>query len=378
MIDTALFGIALRERGFNFFTGVPCSHLEPLINDTLNNGMYVMATNEGDAVALAAGAHIGGKKTVVLMQNSGLTNAVSPLTSLNYNFRIPVLGFVSFRGEPGISDEPQHELMGQITPQMLDLMQVKWEFLSLSMEEIADQLDRACAVLDQNTPFFFVVKKDTFLKTTLQAQSLPQALSTTIFHSSAPDAFPTRYDSLTCINQLKTKSTVIVATTGKTGRELYTIEDSEQHLYMVGSMGCVSAVGMGIAMSKPTCQVITIDGDGALLMRLGVMATNAAYHPPNLLHIVLDNNTHDSTGGQFTVSHNVNFTQIGAAVGYPRCVGVSTLEALTDEILQWFSFPQLTCLVLKIAKGSISTLGRPKSKPYQVKERLCRFLTHVD
>ena len=111
MIDTQKFGEELKNIGYDFYSGVPCSFLKDLINYAINNCEYVMAANEGDAVATCAGAQIAGRKTVVLMQNSGLGNAVSPLTSLNQIFKIPVLGFVSLRGEPGVADEPQHDLM---------------------------------------------------------------------------------------------------------------------------------------------------------------------------------------------------------------------------------------------------------------------------
>ena len=115
MLNTATFGNELKAMGFDFYAGVPCSFLKSLINYAINECYYVMAANEGDAVAIASGSKLGGRKAVVLMQNSGLTNATSPLTSLNYTFKLPVLGFVSLRGEPGLKDEPQHELMGQIT-----------------------------------------------------------------------------------------------------------------------------------------------------------------------------------------------------------------------------------------------------------------------
>src|SRR4029079_366582 len=122
----------------------------------------IAAVNEGDAIAIATGAHLGGRKPVVLMQNSGLTNAVSPLTSLNYPFQIPVLGFVSLRGDASFTDEPQHELMGEITTQMLELMQIKWDYLSPDYNEAKIQIEVTNKWIEGNQPFFFVVKKGTF------------------------------------------------------------------------------------------------------------------------------------------------------------------------------------------------------------------------
>jgi phosphonopyruvate decarboxylase len=170
MINTKRFGMELQKLGFGFYSGVPCSFLKDLINYAINDCEYVAAANEGDAVAIASGAVLAGKKAVVLMQNSGLTNAVSPLVSLNYPFRIPVLGFVSLRGEPGIPDEPQHELMGQITMKLLELMQIKSVCLSTDFTEAKSQLMLAAKYIENNRPFFFVVRKDTFEKEILKEQ----------------------------------------------------------------------------------------------------------------------------------------------------------------------------------------------------------------
>ncbi|WP_036744837.1 phosphonopyruvate decarboxylase, partial [Paenibacillus sp. HGF7] len=291
-MDTKLLGEELKQLGYTFFSGVPCSFLKNLINYAINECDYVAAANEGDAVAIASGAYVGGKKSVVLMQNSGLTNAVSPLTSLNYPFRIPLLGFVSLRGEPGIPDEPQHELMGQITTQMLDLMDVEWQYLSKDLEEAKKQLIQADEHIARNRPFFFVVKKGTFDKVQLRNQQTSIHLNQIRQHAHADHQMPTRYEALAAINSMKDGNTIQLATTGKTGRELYEIEDADNNLYMVGSMGCIGSLGLGLALSQPSKDIFVIDGDGSLLMRMGSLATNGYYQPVNMVHILLDNNAH--------------------------------------------------------------------------------------
>lgn len=159
MIITEQFGAELKKLNFSFYSGVPCSYLKNLINYAINDCNYIAAANEGDAIAIASGACLGGRRSVVLMQNSGLANAVSPLVSLNYPFHIPLLGFVSLRGEPGVPDEPQHELIGCITTQLLELMDIEWQYLSPDIDQAKEQLQQAVQVLDQNRSFFFVVKK---------------------------------------------------------------------------------------------------------------------------------------------------------------------------------------------------------------------------
>lgn len=188
------------------------------------------------------------------------------------------------------------------------------------------------------------------------------------------DQLPTRYEALRVINSLKDHDTVQLATTGKTGRELYELEDAANNLYMVGSMGCVSSLGLGLSLTRPEKSIIAIDGDGALLMRMGNLATNGAYSPPNLLHILLDNQTHDSTGGQQTVSDQIHFTEVAAACGYINAVYVHNLQELEEFIEGWKHDKCLTFLYLKISGGSKKGLGRPKMKPSEVKERLQVFL----
>ncbi len=374
MLDTEIFGSELKKLGFTFYSGVPCSFLKDIINYAINDCEYIAAANEGDAVAIAAGAFIGGKKAVVLMQNSGLTNAVSPLTSLNYPFNLPVLGFVSLRGEEGISDQPQHELMGQITTKMLETMKIKYEYLSCNAEEAKRQLARANDCIEKNQPFFFVVKKGTFKKEALGKQ---EQVSTLYIHKKLKfknDQLPSRFEALHIINSLKDRQTVQLATTGKTGRELYEIEDACNNLYMVGSMGCIGSLGLGLALTRRDKDIVVIDGDGSLLMRMGSLATNGYYHPENMLHILLDNNAYDSTGCQSTVSNNVNFVDIAAACGYTNSIYVHNLEELETYIKAWKKEKKLTFIYIKISKGSKENLGRPKIKPYEVKERLKVFI----
>ncbi len=384
MLDTRKYGDYLKEKGFSFFTGTPCSFLKYLINYGINNTGFVMAANEGDALAIASGAYLGGSKPVVMMQNSGLTNAVSPLTSLNHIFKIPVLGFVSLRGEPGLKDEPQHELMGVITGQLLTDMDIPWEYLSTDEVISREQLDRADKVISTGKSFFFVVKKGTFSEVTIKAEILssksnPGAIiaDSTGNSDRNPDSLPSRLDVLSSIKAEVDSSTVVIISTGKGGRELFELGDMDNNFYMVGSMGCASSIGLGLSLVKPKAKVIVVDGDGAVLMRLGSLATNAFYNPSNLIHILLDNETHDSTGGQFTVSPVVDFPQVASACGYP-VVGVSeTAEGLRSAIVEWKNSPSLTFHSIKIKKGSKKDLGRPTVKPFQVTERLVRFIGRI-
>jgi phosphonopyruvate decarboxylase len=374
MIDLDDFGGLLQARGFDFFSGVPCSFLQGLINHAINRWKYYAAANEADAVAIAAGASLGGRKTAVLFQNSGLTNALSPLTSLNYVFQIPILGFVSLRGEPGTGDEPQHELLGRITAGLLRACRIESLILSGDSIEAAAQLARADELIGQDQSAFFLVRKGIFADEPLRRRLGMPPPSRHLHISPHPPAYPSRREALAVLDDLSDDNTVLLATTGKTGRELFQLRDCASHLYMVGSMGCASSLGLGLALARPEKRFIVIDGDGALLMRMGVLATNGFYRPANLLHVVLDNHSHDSTGGQDTVSGNVCFAAVASHSGYPAAIEAHDLDEFAAGIRQWLDAPQLTLVALPIAKGSTPGLGRPAVKPYEVKQRLMRYV----
>lgn len=372
MIDTALFGALLKKRGFDFYSGVPCSFLKSLINYAVNECEFVMAANEGDAVAICAGAQTTGRKTVVLMQNSGLGNAVSPLTSLNAVFKIPVLGFVSLRGEPGLGDEPQHELMGVITEKMLETMQIDWEYLDSSSdaaegslsEALSRQLDHAETVLAAGKPFFFVVKKNSFSRLSLSEDKK-------MFYDTE---LPDRTSLLDAVCRAASPSSILAATTGFTGRELYTLGDSDRNFYMVGSLGCLSSFALGMNLAVKDHGVIVLDGDGSLLMRTGSLAVNAYYKPKKMLHILFDNGAHESTGGQYTVSSLVDWIQAAKAFGYPQQHSIRTAEELAALVRDWEKNGGLVFARVKIRQGAPEKLGRPKVKPREVAERLTRFI----
>lgn len=378
MLKTETFLTHLKQLGFNFFSGVPCSLLKDLINQVMNEGDYVAAVNEGDAVATCSGAYLGGKKAVVLLQNSGLGNAVSPLTSLNRPYGIPVLGFVSLRGEAGVEDNPQHSFMGSITSEMLTVMGIENAVLSFDMNDAISQLAHANSIIDSGKSFFFIVRHNTFTGVTLKESAALVRTSTAMSPIPMPimNRAPvgTRLQTLETVLSAISNDAIVIATTGKTGRELFEMEDRPQFFYMVGSMGCASAIGLGLALACPEKRIIVLDGDGALLMRMGNLATNGFYAPANLCHILLDNGVHDSTGGQSTVSGYVDFAAIAAACGYNRIVNVNTRLTLDENIRYWEKDTDITFLYVPIKPGSKSPLGRPTVSMVDVTRRLKEFV----
>ncbi|HEY2661999.1 MAG TPA: phosphonopyruvate decarboxylase [Caulobacteraceae bacterium] len=375
MITAGAFIAAANARGFDFFTGVPCSYLTPLINGVLSDRSlrYVGAASEGEAVAIAAGAWLAGRRTVVMCQNSGLGNAVNPLTSLNAPFRIPTLLITTWRGRPGEPDEPQHEVMGQITHNLIRLMGLGLEDAPNRPEALDAAFDRAASAMnDTGLPFAWVLRKGDIADGPLD-QPPPTLRPAGVHHRLATGGQrPRREDALATVMDLVDQRTAIIATTGKCGRELFTLADRPQHLYQVGSMGGASAMGLGVALNVER-PVVVLDGDGAALMKLGALATIGAYAPKNLIHVLLDNGVHDSTGGQQTVSASVDFAAVALSCGYAYAASCDDLAGFRQAWGQASS--QGPALIhLRIAPGSMDKLGRPTVSPAEVAQRFKAFL----
>lgn len=375
MIEAAECLSILQSRGVGLFSGVPCSYLTPLINEVIDApaAQYLNAVNEGDAVAVAVGAQLGGTRSLVMFQNSGFGNAVNPLTSLAFTFRVPILSVVTWRGEPGgEADEPQHELMGQITPGLFDLMRMPWCHVPDHAGAFATQLGELLEQMDASgMPGGLLLRKGI-----IRGESRPRTGPDLDADPVAPRppaarTSPQRFEPEAVLRRVQDAAddrTVLIATTGFTGRALYAVEDRPNQFYMAGSMGCALSVGLGLAVARPDLRVVVIDGDGALLMRLGALAMAGSCRPPNLLHLVLDNAAHDSTGTQATLSATADLPAAAIACGYPQALRIDTLDQLDDQLNPTRN--GLRCLHMRTLPRADRKLPRPHLTPPQVAERL--------
>ncbi len=379
MIEAATFLQAARETGVGFYTGVPCSFLTPLINRVASDRTlrYVGAASEGEAVAIAAGAWLAGRETTVMCQNSGLGNAVNPLTSLNTPFRIPTLLIVTWRGQPGLKDEPQHELMGRITQNLLDVMELPHRRFPDQVDAVGPLLAEARETMARTgLPFALVMEQGSLRDEALdQPERRPAPRGRRVDLTTAGDR-PTRIAIMERVLAAIPDDVPIVVTTGKAGRELFTLSDREQHLYQVGSMGCASPMGLGIALTTDQ-RTVVLDGDGAALMKLGSFATIGAYRPAGLLHVLLDNGVHDSTGGQATVSPVVDFADVALACGYAQAFVCDSAEGFASAFADALTVEGPTLLHVRIRPGSLQKLGRPTIAPHEVAQRFRSFLART-
>ncbi len=366
MIGSEDFAVACRERGFDFFTGVPDSTYKSWMSylgqeDTeLTN---VTTADEGEAIAVGAGYHLAtGDVGVVYMQNDGLGNCVNPLTSLTNKkvYNIPLLLMIGWRSEPGTDDAVQHDKMGAILTDLLELLDIPYQVLPRDIDGATSVLDDAQKYLHtERTPYAMIVRRDTFEPDTGD-------------NVSKPDEFSREKAIKVAVNQLSGDE-LVLSTTGKLSRELYEYRKQSgdglgNDFYNVGAMGRVQSLGLGVALGQPDRDVVVFDGDGSVLMQMGALATNGHQHPENFHHFIFDNEAHDSTGGQVTSSPTVDFDQIADACNYTNTRVVSNEEEYATAVSDDLAEDGPTLSVVKVARGSRPDLGRPTESLTELKE----------
>ncbi len=383
MIDAEDWIASAQAHGFDFYAGVPCSLMGSVIDAAIESAAarYIGAASEGEAVALACGAWLGGRRPVVIGQNSGFGNMVNPLTSLSWTFQIPHLLAITWRGQPGLGDEPQHELMGRTLESLLDTLELPHALLPSAPEDLGAAFDRADATLRATQrPYAFVVRKGSLAPSrgVARRSGAPSRVPETawLFASRLRGRVPelARADALAAVVDSLGTECAYLATTGKLGRELYTHGDGFRNFYNVGAMGCVSAIGLGVALARPERRVVVLDGDGSLLMKLGNLATIGHWRPENLVHVVFDNERHESTGGQWTSSSSVRFAELAAGVGYRYVAAGESAEDLKEALERAHALPGPILIHQKVAVSTDASLGRPEIAPAQVARRFRNWL----
>ena len=385
MIRPEFFIEALREKGIDFFAGVPDSLLKNIcayITDHFDAAHNIIAANEGAAVGLAAGHYLAtGQPACVYMQNSGEGNIINPLASLTDQevYNIPVLLLIGWRGRPGVHDEPQHVKQGKVTTGLLNVMGVNYEVLSKEEDKAAKQIEKAVKALANKEVFALVIEKDTFEDYKLQ-------------NVEVNDLTMSREEAIQTVAAALGEKDCIVSTTGMISRELFEYraamnQGHERDFLTVGSMGHASQIALGIALAQPERRVWCFDGDGATIMHMGSMAIVANKAPKNYVHVVFNNGAHDSVGGQPTVGLKIDLPAVAKAVGYKAAISVSSKEELEKELSTLIATPhsqgensQLSTLggpillEVQVRKGNRKDLGRPTTTPIQNKEALMDFL----
>lgn len=372
MIEATKFLETLVQSGVEFYTGVPDSLLKEFcacVNETSKPGSHVIAANEGGALALAIGYHIGtGKTPLVYMQNSGLGNAVNPLLSLASMevYSIPLLLMIGWRGEPGVKDEPQHVHQGRVMMGMLNAMGVPAFILSNDQDIAAQQTIDAIKHAESITgPVALIVKKGSF--SPYEAPALSSNFAMTREEAIIEYAAKIETDA------------VVIATTGMASRELYEYRVSnslghERDFLTVGGMGHASQIATGIALSQPKRKVYCFDGDGAAIMHMGSLGITGMSGLSNLVHIVFNNGVHGSVGGQPTIGFDIDFCQIALACGYQSATQVKSLSEISESLMSNSVASGPRFVEVQTRPENRANIGRPTSSPVENKIELMKHL----
>ena len=370
MINCKAFYDSLVKNEIYFFSGVPDSLLKDFcayVTDNAAKEKNIIAANEGNAIALASGHYLATRKIgMVYMQNSGLGNAVNPLTSLADGdvYSIPILLLIGWRGEPNVKDEPQHVKMGKVTLKMLETLGIPYKILNGNFEETIK--NAIIHMENKKSPYAIVVKKNAFDKYELK-------------NKENNNYGLKREEAIETIVRLLNNDDIIISTTGHTSRELFELREAssqghEKDFLTVGCMGHSSSIALGIALEKPNRNVYCFDGDGALIMHMGALSVIGQLKPKNFRHIVFNNFAHDSVGGQPTAADNINIPAIAKANGYNAAFSAETKEDIINTIKKMKKMDGPVLLEVKVSKGARKDLGRPTKTPIENKEDFMEFL----
>ena len=370
-VSVSAFFDTLKRSGVSFFAGVPDSLLKDFcafVTDNCPKESHIISANEGAAVALAVGHHLGTRQLpLVYTQNSGFGNMVNPLLSLAERkvYSIPLIVLVGWRGEPGKRDEPQHEVMGALQENILRAMEIPFAIVPKSSDEACSVLEKACEeAMESQCPYILLVRKGTFEQYNLKSRNAAKPFELT------------REEVLDVVTDSFGDRALFVGTTGVLSRELYELRDRKffgdhsSDFLCVGNMGHASSIASALAATQSSRPIVCLDGDGAALMHLGNMAISGQGTAGNFVHILVNNGLHESVGGQPTVGFDVDFCQIAKACGYRSAVCVSTkadIRKAIENVLKEKACLRPAFIEVKVAAGMRSDLGRPKTSPLENK-----------
>jgi phosphonopyruvate decarboxylase len=370
MIHPERFYKHLSGNGIDFFTGVPDSLLKSLLlhfQQHIDPCKHIITANEGLAVALASGYYIStGKLPMVYMQNSGLGNAINPLTSLADAevYAIPMILLIGWRGMPGKKDEPQHLKMGRVTGQLLQALEIPLFILEQDETQAFEIVDEAISLaLNHKKPVALLVPDNVFEEQTTRQLVSTYPLSREMVLQKLIQTF---------------NDEIVVCTTGKTGREFFELNRQrekpiEKTFLTVGSMGLANHVALGIDMHV-SGRVIMIDGDGAILMHMGSMTAVGRWATDSFVHIIINNGCHESVGAQPTLGFDVDFCAIGKACGYSHVLCIREEQELINWLENDFPTKGKQLIEIRVSSTSRSDLSRPTNSPAERKNDLMKAL----
>jgi sulfopyruvate decarboxylase TPP-binding subunit len=302
-LNTINFVDSLIENGYTHLCAVPCSFAKNVINEAINNDKieYLPAASEAVACSIAAGLKMAGKKPIVIVQSSGLTNMASCITSLlkPYGITFPIL--TSWRTYKEGDSEIQHQHLATELPKLISAYGYQYHILD------NQDLDNAISQInDCNKAYTIcIIKVNSFDKVELKSE-----------HQLDLSTYTPRSEFLISLNeQFKDKDVLFIGTTGNAAREMYSFMPDTNNFYMAGNMGGALSVGFGAA--KAGKKVIVCGGDAEFVMHMGGLTTVGRYADKvDLTYVLFDNEQNKSTGGQSTCQGHLDYIDLAKGSGF--------------------------------------------------------------
>ncbi|KAH9898825.1 putative phosphonopyruvate decarboxylase [Xylariomycetidae sp. FL2044] len=406
-IDPRLFyERALSGNGITHAFGVPDSCFKGLLSylyATKHTPEHIVTASEGAAVALAAGYYLSTQKlAVAYMQNSGLANALNPLQSLAAKevFGIPMLLMIGWRGRPGEHDEPEHLLAGPTTLKTLEINGFPYAVMPDTLEETTEAIARLINTAREcNTPVALVVPNHRFADYCAEepeqdgTSETPSGIWNGIatkkcnrpsraeeWRSAGAELPLSREDAIRCVLKQLSKNDTTVSSVGGNSREIYMIrkengEDLSRSFLSIGAMGHTYPLAYGVQIGHPLGRVFCIEGDGSFLMHVSNTAVLAAEAPPNLIHVMIHNGIHCSTGGQKMPMNTETLLCLAGSLPYKKKVFVDTAEGLV-QACQWAEGGTLIVVVVNQSVRKI--LPRPSEHPHELRDSYMSSFTRMN
>lgn len=369
---------ALVARDFDLIAGVTCSFSRPLREEATSRAgglRHLGVSNAGEAVAVASGGWLAGRKAVAVCHTTGFGSALTPLTSLNRPYRVPALLIVGWRGHPDADDATQHRVMGRLVEPLLDLLELPHAVMPDSPEQLAATLDEADRVMTTERCPFVLLVETSRLGAGRRLEPAPPPVVAGAWHDMRRQGpLPTRAELLDAMLDGIPDSAGVIAPTGRCGRELFAIEDRDQHFYMPGSIGCASGVALGVAAASPR-RVIVLDGDGSAVMKLGCLATVGRERPTNLIHVLFDNGLDDGQDGGPGVAHGVDFPAVALACGYADAYACDGIEGFVSAMAKSLRRHGPALIHARVRSSAFDQSERPDLPADEIADRFREFIS---
>tara|TARA_Y100001970_G_scaffold261791_1_gene345267 strand:+ start:2013 stop:3122 length:1110 start_codon:yes stop_codon:yes gene_type:complete len=359
MIDIKYLIRLLKKNNINFFSGVPDSVLKELSIYLQNKSKknHILAANEGAAVSLGIGHYLSTKKIpCIYMQNSGLSNAINPLISIANQkvYSIPLFLIIGWRGSPRIKDEPQHNVKGKITIDILKLLKIKYVILRQNKDLL--KLQEKIKIAKKNNDIIACLIEQGTLKKSKKFKKQKD------YYNLDKEFF---LETLLQSIEKSKKKTKIISSTGYNSREILYLRHKykfkkSQDFYMVGGMGHTASVALGYSLSSKK-NIICIDGDGSFLMHLGSIKTLGTFANKNMKYFLLNNNSHDSVGGQNTYTNTINIESLAKSLSFQKFYCIKDRVNLRKKIDELFKEKKTTFIEVKISNSKATKLPRPEN-----------------